>query len=79
MVGYFMKYRCHQKLKRPCAYQNLIYFMALCKTNWKIYAFLEKNAPTFKMRGLSSNIAQTQSGGVFPKDLIYENGLQNLF
>ena len=31
------------------------------------------------MRGVSSNIAQSQSGGVFPKALKYENGLQNMF
>ena len=31
------------------------------------------------MRDVSSNIALSQSGGLFPKALEYENGLQNMF
>ena len=31
------------------------------------------------MIGVSSNITLTQSGSVFPKDLIYDDGLQNMF
>ena len=31
------------------------------------------------MEGVSSSIALSQSEGVFPKALKYENGLQNMF
>ena len=66
MVGYFMEYRCHQKLKRPCAYQNLIYFMALCKNNSKIYAFLEKR-PHFENESFKQQYRTNAKWGRFSK------------
>ena len=56
-----MNYRCYQKLKCPCAYQNLIYFMTLSGICFQIYASLEKD-PTVKMKGVISKIPVYHSG-----------------